>query len=124
MRPSDDAIAQINRQTEDVVLTFRFQRRGTVFFMSLNFYASETEAMDRLLVEYYAACYLLEDMPHIDSIDYARETLRRIESWLVQMDKGITGYCTPFGRQAHPGLAELYLMAISFPGGYIKRGNN
>ena len=92
----------------------------------LNFYASEEDGINRLLVEYLAICYLIEDMPIVDTIDYGSEVLRRALSWIIQQDKGLEGYLTPHGRQIHFGMgkiSDLYLMAISFPWGYKKQGN-
>ena len=120
-------MVQANRQTDDCVVTFKLQRRGTTMVFPLTFYASENDGIRRLLVEYFAICYLVEDMPYLDTLDYARETLRRVVAWLQQQDKGLEGYLTPQGRQIHHGMgqmAELYMMALSFPWGYRKSGNS
>ena len=111
---------------EDIVLTFRFQRRGTTTVIPLNYYASTTDAIRRLLVEYYAICFLLEDIPMMDSLSYGSEVLRRIVCWLHQQDKGQEGFVTPHGRQVHHGMSiisDLYLMALSFPWGYKRSGD-
>ena len=114
---------------DDTVLVFKFQIKGTVMVVPLNFYGTEADAVERILTEFFSICYLIEDIPFMDSLDTAKEILRRIESWLHQQNKESVAYPTPYGRHLHhsmPRVAEIYLMAIKTPWGYerkIKIGN-
>ena len=104
-------------------MVFKFQIKGTTMVVPLKFYGSETDGIERLLTEFLSICYLVEDIPMMDSLDTARETLRRIESWLHQQNKGTEAYPTPYGRHLHHSMAriaELYIMAIKTPWGYQK----
>ena len=107
----------------DTVVVFKFQIKGTTMVVPLNFYGTEETAIERILTEYFSICYLLEDIHAMDSLDTARETLRRIESWLIQQNKAVETYPTPYGRHLHhsmPRMAELYIMATKTPWGYQK----
>ena len=87
----------------------------------LNYYATERTGIERLLAEYLSICFLLEHVPPFDTMDQARETLRRVQEWLWQQDKGIEGYATPYGQHLHHSMSrytEIYIMATCCPWGY------
>ena len=60
----------------------------------LLFYGTTGHAVERLLVEFFALCFLTEDMPPLDTMDQAREVLRRVQEWLTVQDSGKTGFAT------------------------------
>ena len=102
-------------------MVFKFQLKGTTMVVPLKFYGSESTGLERLLTEFLSISYLIEDIPMLDSLDTARETLRRIEGWLHQQNKEKESYPTPYGRHLHhsmPRVAEIYVMAIKTPWGY------
>ena len=107
---------------KDEVLMFRIQKHGTTLVLPLEFRVSETNPMERLLVEFLSICFLIEDIPsEFDSLDVARETLRRYQSWLVVQDSGKVGYATPHNRQLHPSMqriTELFVMGTKTPWGF------
>ena len=99
----------------------KFHHKGSLLVAPLNFYGSEETGVERLLTEYLSICFLTENLPPLDALDQARETLRRIEEWLVQQDKALVGFATPYGPHLHhsmPRLTELYVMATCCPWGY------
>ena len=105
----------------------KLHRRGLMLVVPMNYYGSQEEGIQRLLIEFLSISFLIEDIPSFDDRSQVREALRRVHEWLVQQDKGQTGYCTPYGQHLHhsmPRLTELYIMATSCPWGYRSRWRN
>ena len=108
-------------ECEDNKVVLKFQHKGSMLVVPLNFYGTEDTGVERLLCEFLSISFLLEHIPAMDALDQAREMIRRIESWLLIQDKGVEGYATPFEQHLHPSMeryAELYLMATCCPWGY------
>ena len=99
----------------------KIQHKGSMLLFPLNYYGSEETGIRRLLTEFLSICYLLEDVPPFDTMDQAREILRRINAWLIQQDKDVVGFATPHPQHLHHsmhGITELYIMATQTPWGF------
>ena len=105
---------------------FRYQKHGKTLVFPLEFRESEDKAMEKLLMEFLSVSYLIEDIPaDLDTMDTAREALRRFQSWLEVQDSGKTGFATPFQRQLHPSMhriTELFVQGTKTPWGLEKEG--
>ena len=121
MDSRDPEVEDVKFEKEDSKVVFKFQHKGTMLIVPLVFYGSEDSGIQRLLVEFLSICFLLENVPPFDALDQARETLRRVEEWLIQQDKGMEGFVTPYAQHLHhsmPRYTGIYLMATSCPWGY------
>ena len=100
---------------------FRVHHNDTTLVFPLKFYGTKEFCVERLLTEFFAICYLVEDTPKFDTMDQAREILRRVQEWLHLQDKCKRGFATPYGKHIHPSMeriAEIYLMATMSPWGF------
>ena len=119
--PGNDLVWYPDRSEEDVVIVMKIHNKGTSLFFPLQYFGTEKTGVERLLTEYLSVCFLLEHIPPFDTLDQAREALRRIQCWLEMQDKGLEGYATPHYQHLHhsmPRIIELYIMATKCPWGY------
>ena len=57
--------------------------------LPLKFHGKTKVGIEQLLVEFLSVSYLVEDMPNnFDTLDLARETLRRVQSWMEIQSSG------------------------------------